>query len=238
MTCATFRTGGSAVTRRKKRSSAHIKGLAELRSRTSWQIEHLKKTIAKADLELAIRRHELAALETLAAGPRRQLNTATFDLSACDLALREESPNLDPTRIPAVRPSKVWQTKPGKTRKVLREILKARAPESLSVAQLAEEVQTILGIQFPTPRERYRWLKHSLHRGLRHVRSAGYIEPVAAPRNGRLPVQRWRWKAAGSSSLAHLAAKATAAGLIVKRVASSRGRRRAAWSTLGDSWKA
>jgi hypothetical protein len=216
------------VARRKKISSVHIKGLAEVRSRASWQIENLKKTIAKTDLELAIRRQELAALETLAAGQRRQLNTATLDLSACDLALREEDPNLDPTRIPSIRPTKVWQTKPGKTRKVLREILKARTPESLSVAQLAKEVQTILGIQFPTPRERYTWVKDSLHRGLRKLRAARYIESVPVPRNGRLPVQRWRWKSAGSSSLAHLAAKATAAGLIVKRVASSRGRRRAA----------
>ncbi|HEY6456502.1 MAG TPA: hypothetical protein VIY90_14610 [Steroidobacteraceae bacterium] len=213
---------------RKKKSSPVVKGLAEIRSRASWQIENLKKTIAKTEQELAMRRQELSALVTRAAGQRRQLKTATLDLSACDLALREELPNLDPTRIPAIKPRKVWQTKSGKTRKVLREILKACAPESLSVAQLAREVERILAIQFPTPQERYRWVKHSLHRALRHVRRAGSIEPLPAPRNGLLPVQRWRWKSAGSSSLAHLAAKATAAGLSVKRVASSRGRRRAA----------
>jgi hypothetical protein len=174
-----------------KKTPAYLKGLAETRARAAGEIQRYER-IAKDVADI--------------------LETSRKALEACDILIRTFDRRLNPGDIEPIRVNKFYGGKRGKLRDTVIGIVKAEAPEPISTAQIAMEVQVQYQLTFEHPELRARWLGNSIGRLLRVLHRDGLTERLHDPHAYCGGSGLWRWKAATFSSSDDLRAQIESQG--------------------------
>lgn len=175
-----------------RKTPSYLKGLAETRARVAADVrryQQLYEEIGEA------------------------LEKAKAELTACDTLIRKYDERLNPDLI---EPIKAWKGRYGKRgarNEVILEILKAKAPDFVTTAEIAWALQAKFQLDFYSWQERDSWARNSVGKFLRGLAKQGVVERLHDPVANTGGVGSWRWIGDGCESLGDLAALAKSSGV-------------------------
>ena len=150
----------------------------------SIRLPALQKQAVVAELALAEASAKLLACQ-------QAHDRAQSQVRALTTSIESFAPELNPD---AVAPVNAWAGKYGQRGELtdfLKDELKSRFPEALSLQELCLAARKTLGVVHQTPRERESF-RYTVRAILRRLRSAGLVEPPPATTNSRASLWKWR----------------------------------------------
>lgn len=178
-----------------RRTPSLLAGLVDRRARADGQVQRLTAMLTDIRLELA------KALE---------------HRDACDALIKSYYAGVEASEVP---PINGWMGRYGKRGAVvaaIRELLAEAGPTGLSTSEVGTHLAGLFALEFPTPKDRKKWMQNSVAARLRELKAQGEVEPLhdAGAELGK--VGRWRLKQATPQTGVSLLALAAARGVAVQ----------------------
>jgi hypothetical protein len=152
-----------------RKTPPYLKALAENRARAAGEVRRSEQVVERAVGRLEIARAYLAKI---------------------DGEIRMAERRLNPDDIKPNSGRRLYRR--GELKTAVTEVLKSRAPDTMTTFELAQELEERFHIEFLTYSDQITWRKNSIGGRLRKLCSRGLIERLHNTANAE--VGRWRWK--------------------------------------------